>query len=151
MVDVPGKLVQLNLFNINEMKKYLLDTNICIFYFKGKYGVQKRLQQIGCENCAISEITLAELVYGAECSADIEKNMIIINNFIRCIQVLPILNAIETFAKEKACLRKTGNMIDDFDLLIGATAITNNMILVTENEKHLSRLSGIQIENWIER
>jgi tRNA(fMet)-specific endonuclease VapC len=133
------------------MKKYLLDTNICIFYFKEKYGVQKRLQQIGCENCAISEITLAELVYGAECSADIEKNMIIINNFIRCIQVLPILNAIETFAKEKACLRKTGNMIDDFDLLIGATAIANNMILVTENEKHLSRLSGIQVENWIER
>jgi len=65
--------------------------------------------------------------------------------------VLPILNAIETFAKEKSRLRKTGNMIDDFDLLIGATAIANNMILVTENEKHLSRLSGIQIENWIER
>ena len=55
------------------MKKYLLDTNICIFYFKEKYGVQKRLQQIGFENCAISEITLTELVYGAECSADIEK------------------------------------------------------------------------------
>ena len=77
--------------------------------------------------------------------------MMIINNFIRRIQVLPILNAIETFAKEKARLRKTGNMIDDFDLLIGATAIADNMILVTENEKHLSRLTGIQIENWIER
>ena len=67
------------------------------------------------------------------------------------IQWLPILNAIEIYAKEKARLRKTGNMIDDFDLLIGATAIANNMFLVTENEKHLNRLSGIQIENWIER
>ena len=133
------------------MKKYLLDTNICIFYFKEKYGVQKRLQQTGCENCAISEITLAELVYGAECSADVEKNMIIINSFIRCVQVLPVLGAIEIYAKEKAQLRKTGNMIDDLDIFIAATAIANNMTLVTENEKHLSRLSAIQIENWIER
>ena len=133
------------------MKKYLLDTNICIFYFKEKYGVQKQLQQIGCENCAISEITLAELVYGAECSADIGKNMTIINNFICNVQVLPVLNAIEIYAKEKARLRKTGNMIDDLDLFIGATAIANKMVLVTENEKHLNRLSGIQIENWIER
>ena len=133
------------------MKKYLLDTNICIFYFKEKYGVQKRLQQIGCENCAISEITLAELVYGAECSADIEKNMIIINNFIRRVQVLSVMNSIEIYAKEKARLRKTGNMIDDLDIFIGATAIANNLILVTENEKHLNRLSGIQIENWMER
>ena len=133
------------------MGKYLLDTNICIFYFKGEYGVKKRLQQIGCGNCAISEITLAELVYGAECSSDIEKNMNVINNFIRYVQVLPILNAIGIYAKEKALLRKTGNMIDDLDIFIGATAIVNNMILVTENEKHLSRLSGIQIENWVGR
>ena len=133
------------------MKKYLLDTNICIFYFKGKYGVQKRLQHIGYENCAISEITLAELVYGAECSVDFEKNMNIINNFVQCVQTLPVLNAIGIYAKEKAALRKTGNMIDDLDIFIGATAIANNMILVTENEKHLNRLSGIQIENWIER
>ena len=133
------------------MKKYLLDTNICIFYFKKKYNVQKRLQQTGYENCAISEITLAELVYGAECSADIEKNMTIINNFIRRIKVLPVLNVIGTYAKEKALLRKTGNIIDDLDIFIGATAIANNMILVTENEKHLGRLSEIQIENWVER
>ena len=128
------------------MNKYLLDTNICIFHFKGKYRVEQRLQQAGFENCAISEITLAELVYGAECSADIEKNMNIINNFIRHVRVLPVLNAIGTYAKEKALLRKTGKMIDDLDIFIGATAIANNMILVTDNEKHLYRLSEIQIE-----
>jgi tRNA(fMet)-specific endonuclease VapC len=133
------------------MEKYLLDTNICIFYFKEKYGLQKRLQQIGYENCAISEITLAELVYGAECSADIEKNMNVIENLIQRVRVLPVLNAIGVYAKEKARLRKLGTMIDDMDIFIGATAIANNMILVTENEKHLNRLSEIIIENWIER
>jgi len=133
------------------MQKYLLDTNMCIFCFKEKYEVQKRLQQAGYENCAISEITLAELVYGAECSADVEKNINVIDTFIRQIRVLPILNAIGIYAREKALLRKTGNMIDDLDILIGATAIANNMILVTDNEKHLTRLSKIQIENWTKR
>jgi len=41
-----------------------------------------------------------------------------------------------------------GNIIDDFDLLIGSTAIVNDMILVTNNEKHFERLNHIKIENW---
>ena len=65
--------------------------------------------------------------------------------------MLPVLNAIGTYAKEKALLRKIGKLIDDLDIFIGATAIANNMILVTENEKHLNRLTEIQIENWIVR
>ena len=120
-------------------------------WVKEQYGVQKRLQQTGYENCAISEITLAELIYGAECSADVEKNINVINTFIRRVRVLPILNVIGIYAREKALLRKTGNIIDDLDIFIGATAIANNMILVTDNEKHLSRLSDIQIENWTKR
>ena len=133
------------------MKKYLLDTNICIFYFKEKHSIRERLQQTGFEKCAISEITLAELIYGAECSINIEKNINIINNFIQHIQVLPVLNAIGIYAKEKALLRKAGILIDDLDIFIGATAIANNMILITDNEKHLNRLSKIQIENWVKQ
>jgi tRNA(fMet)-specific endonuclease VapC len=48
-------------------------------------------------------------------------------------------------------LRRKGALIDDMDLFIGATAIANNMILVTENAKHLARLENIKIENWITR
>lgn len=46
--------------------KYLLDTNICIHFFRGKYELIDHFNEIGIENCAISEITLAELVFGAE-------------------------------------------------------------------------------------
>jgi tRNA(fMet)-specific endonuclease VapC len=133
------------------MVKYLLDTNICIFYFKEKYNIGDRLLQIGFENCAISEITLAELIYGVECSANVEKNMAFINALIRKVKVLPILNVLSFYAKEKALLRKSGKLIDDLDIFIGATAIANNMILITDNEKHLNRLSRIRIENWVER
>ena len=62
---------------------------------------------------------------------------------------MPIFNLLSIYAKEKARLKKSGKILDDFDLLIGATAIANNLILVTENEKHLARMSKINIENWI--
>lgn len=50
------------------MERYLLDTNICVFIMRGKHNLDKKLLDIGIENCCISEITVAELLYGAECS-----------------------------------------------------------------------------------
>lgn len=58
---------------------------------------------------------------------------------------------IPTYAREKARLRKAGMPIDDFDLMIGATALSHDFVLVTENIKHLGRLQGVEIENWIGR
>ncbi len=60
-----------------------------------------------------------------------------------------IFNSLDIYAHEKARLRKAGNMLDDFDLLIGATAISNNLTLVTRNTSDFNRLNGIEIENWI--
>ena len=133
------------------MAKYLLDTNICIYLFKGKYNLDKQFKMVGLKNCCISEITLAELKYGAECSNKAAENMEMINDFAKELTVIPIYNSLDLYAKEKSKLRKAGNLIDDFDILIGVTAIANNLILVTENEKHLSRISKIKIENWIKR
>ena len=42
-------------------------------------------------------------------------------------------------------------MIEDFDLLIGCTAVANGMIMVTDNTKYFSRIHGIQLENWVDR
>lgn len=55
------------------------------------------------------------------------------------------------FAELKADLKLKGTPIDDFDLLIGATAITNNLTLVTDNTKHFSRIEKLKQENWIKR
>ena len=50
--------------------------------------------------------------------------------------------------KKKPKLRKSGKTIDDFDLLIGVSAVVNKLILVTNNESHFDRIEGIDIENW---
>ncbi|MEO8209721.1 MAG: type II toxin-antitoxin system VapC family toxin [bacterium] len=127
---------------------YLIDTNIIIFLFKGRFDISKKINAKGKNNCFISEITLAELKYGAEKSDNFEFHRKVVDDFVREIQVLPIINGLDTYAKEKTRLEKAGMKIDDFDLLIGATAIINNLILVTNNTSHLSRIENIKLEDW---
>lgn len=62
--------------------------------------------------------------------------------------MVPIFQAIDNYAKEKARLRKIGSSIDEFDLLIGATAITFGLKMVTNNTKHFDRIEGIKLEDW---
>ena len=96
------------------MKKYLLDTNICIFFLKGQYELNKKITDLGEENCFISEITVAELKYGIENSKTIEAMRVIVEAFIPKFAIIPIYNSLNIYAKEKASLRKQGLLIDDF-------------------------------------
>lgn len=131
--------------------KYLIDSNICIHFFRGKFGVIDKLNSVKLRNCAISEITLAELVFGAESSDNPEKNYEIVEQFINQLTILPIFDSIRLYGKEKSRLRKEGKMISDFDLLIGCTSVEKELIMVTENVREFERISGINIENWIKR
>jgi tRNA(fMet)-specific endonuclease VapC len=134
------------------MAKYLLDTNICVFFLRGNKTVQEQILINGIHNCFISEVTVAELFYGIECDElNFKENRKKVNEFIDILTVIQISNTLLEYARQKALLRKNGNLIDDMDLFIGATAIANNMILVTDNEKHLNRLSNVKIENWTKK
>ncbi len=133
------------------MKRYLLDTNICIFYMKGKFCLNEKIDDKMKHRCFISEITVAELFYGATCSNQKDKIIKEVEIFISQFTILPIYNSLLTFAELKSTLRSQGNLIDDFDLLIGASAVANDLVLVTENVKHLERIPHIEIENWINR
>ena len=126
----------------------MIDTNICIYYMKGRYGLDSKFNSVDVDSLYISEITLAELKYGVANSASPERNSLVLSNFLSGIQILPIFDGLDTFANEKARLRKEGRPVDDFDLLIGSSAIANDLTLVTNNEKHFDRLTGIKMINW---
>lgn len=130
------------------MNQYLLDTNICIYYIKGLYALKAKFKEIGPENCFISEITLAELKFGVAKSTAIEKNRQALEHFLSGVQILPIFPALDLYASEKALLQKSGKIIDDFDLLIGTTAVAFDLIMVTNNTKHFNRIHNIKLEDW---
>jgi tRNA(fMet)-specific endonuclease VapC len=130
------------------VKKYLLDTNICAYFLNGKYSLEEKINEVGFKNCLVSEITIAELKYGVEKNTYKEKNREILEMFQSKFGILPIFPALDIYAKEKSRLKTKGKILDDFDLLIGATAIFNDLTLVTKNVSDFDRLEGIIIEDW---
>jgi len=132
--------------------QYLLDTNICVFFLRGKLNLDEIIKQKGQENCFISEITVIELDNGAENSDNPTKSHKSVDSFVNGLSIIPIFGSIKRYAKEKVRLRKIGKpMHDEFDLLIGVTAIENKLTLVTDNLKDFVRLDGVKIENWFKR
>ncbi len=132
--------------------QYLLDTSICVFFLRGRLNLDDLIRQRGRENCFISEITIVELRYGAENSDNPTKSHSAVDAFISGLSIIPIFGSIRRYASEKVRLRRIGQpMHDEFDLLIGVTAIENKLILVTDNVRDFERLAGIEIENWFER
>ncbi|WP_244436376.1 PIN domain-containing protein [Bacteroides timonensis] len=102
------------------MKKYLLDTNICVFLFRDKYNVAQKMDEIGVENCYISSVTVAELKYGLEYGGATSKRRNQLDHFLSCINIVTFEASIDVYAREKSRLRKEGLLIDDFDLLIAS-------------------------------
>lgn len=136
---------------MKNKKGYLLDTNICISMLKDKYGVREAILKAKPENCYVSEITLGELYYGAAFSNNREERLKDVAFVADHFKIIPVSETLPMFGDVKADLRRQGKLIDDFDILIGCAAVLNNLVMVTDNVKHLGRLPGIKIENWVER
>jgi tRNA(fMet)-specific endonuclease VapC len=129
--------------------KYLLDTDICIYWLKGRTAVRDKINEIGQTEIAICVITASELYFGAYNSSKIEKNLITAETFIRSIPVIPLSNnTLKKFGQLKAQLRQAGTSVADFDLLIASVALTEDLILVTNNTRHYQRIIGLKLDNW---
>lgn len=127
--------------------KYLLDTNAVICMMKKQHGIQQRILEVGLDQCAVSEITLAELYVGMYKGKD-ERQRKEVEAVERLFPILPITPAIELYARNRANLELSGKRIDDFDLLIGSTALIHDLVIVTHNKKHFDRIPNLQIVDW---
>ena len=133
------------------MEKYMLDTNSWIEYFKNRNGVADHVDALPRTQLCASEITVAELIYGAYNSQNFEKHyreaMWLKNN----IEIYPISDALDDYGDIRFATKRKGNPIGQFDLLIGATARHYGLTVVTDNVKDFSPMPGVRIENWTER
>lgn len=128
---------------------FLLDTDIIIYNLKGNANVQEQLRRNRDAPFSISVITLMELYYGAHKSQKVSANLAKVKALEQAIEVLPLGPEItESFGHIKAQLESVGRRVDDFDLIIAATALTRNLTLVTNNTKHFERIQGLKLANW---
>lgn len=132
------------------MKQYLLDTDICIEIIKNNELVLDKVETVGEENCFVTDITIAELFFGAAKSGRSE-HFGDVENILRAFDLKPLLPSLRLYGENKALLENHGRMIGEFDLLIGSCAIYHNLIMVTSNLKHFDHIPGIKIEDWAQK
>lgn len=129
--------------------KFILDTSFIINYLRhgGKWEEKIVVLRTNGE-FEISVITYGELYYGSlrasNPAKEKEKYELFLENFET--RIVPLTTeVIKIYAQTKIILEKKGERLDDFDLLIGATAIVNDAILVTDNTKHFARFPKLEI------
>ncbi|QNB47660.1 PIN domain-containing protein [Thermanaerosceptrum fracticalcis] len=132
--------------------RYMLDTNICIYIIKKKpVQVFQIFNALKVGDVCISSITLAELQYGVYKSQFPERNKLALVNFLAPITILPFSDrASVLYGHIRAGLEKRGQIIGAYDLMIAAHALSEDLILVTNNTKEFSRIPNLPLKNWAE-
>ena len=130
---------------------YLLDTNICIYVIKQRpASVVKRIQSVPIEDIGISSITVAELELGVAKSDCSEENRIALLEFLSPFRILDFGQmAAHEYGIIRSTLEKEGRLIGPMDLLIAAHAVSESVVLVTNNEREFGRVPNLLIENWV--
>jgi tRNA(fMet)-specific endonuclease VapC len=128
---------------------FLIDTNILIYRLKNMGNVNGNFLKYQNEPMSVSVVSYGELVYGAEKSKSVEKNLKTVSEIKDIFPITDITtNVMDVFGKIKAHVQKIGKPTDDMDLLIAATAIANDMTLVTHNTKHFENIPNLKLMDW---
>jgi tRNA(fMet)-specific endonuclease VapC len=126
--------------------RYILDADWIINLLAGKKDAEERIQQFDPEEIVVSLVTVAEIYESAYNFANPEAHIQTFRSFLNNFQLLNLnLPVIEKFAEVRAHLRRRRQMISDFDILLGATALHYDLIVLTYSKKHFQRIPDIKI------
>jgi tRNA(fMet)-specific endonuclease VapC len=128
----------------------LLDTDILSELFKGHNLVKTRASEYIQEHgrLTISHITKYEILKGLK-AKKAQKQVDVFTKFCALNIVLPITDDVIVKAADiYASLKEQGTFISDADILVAAIAIINNVVLITNDTAHFSKIQGLQLDNW---
>ena len=132
------------------MLRYLLDTNIVIYVLKRRPVEVLSTFNANASRMAISSITLAELLHGAEKSSHVSENLAAVEDFCSRLQVLPYgPKAAQHYGAIRAALEKLGQPIGVNDMHIAAHARSEGLVLVPNNMGEFARVPALEAENWV--
>lgn len=132
------------------MLKFLLDTNIVIYVIKRRPIEVLELFNANASRMAISVVTLAELLHGAEKSAQPTSNLAVVEDFCSRLQVLSYTpKAAQHYGSIRTSLERMGQPIGVNDLHIAAHARSEGLVLVTNNIREFEKVPALQVENWV--
>ena len=132
------------------MKGYILDTDTWIEYFHRRNGVEKHIADTPANQIYASEVSIAELTYGALHSKAVEKHLQETQEIQDTFTILPLGDWTRDYAEIRPALTSKGLVVGDFDILIAVTARHFGLIVVTHNIKHFSQMPDIKCIDWVE-
>lgn len=130
--------------------RYLLDTNICIYLINERpKKVLAHFKRHSLGDIGISSVTVSELAFGVAKSAS-PKNSAALEAFLLPLNVVDYdAGAAMIYGDIRATLERQGKTIGPLDMLIAASALSRQLILVTNNEKEFRRVNKLKVENWL--
>lgn len=132
------------------MLRYLLDTNIVIYVLKRRPIEVLPVFNANANRMAISSITLAELLHGAEKSTRVNENLSAVEDFCGRLDVLPYgAKAAQHYGAIRSVLERQGRPIGVNDLHIAGHARSEGLVLVTNNVSEFARVPALEVENWV--
>ncbi|MBL7036621.1 type II toxin-antitoxin system VapC family toxin [Candidatus Microgenomates bacterium] len=126
----------------------LIDSDVIIDHLNKKSDFLSFIITKSKSNLFISVITWAEILYGIKRSYNPDKNLAHFNGFVKELNIKTVefnQTVADTFVDLKIELEKKGAKLEDFDLIIGSTALTKNLTLATKNIKHFSKIPGLKL------
>jgi tRNA(fMet)-specific endonuclease VapC len=113
-------------------------------------SVRQRFQTLAMDQLCLSVVTYAELIYGVERSSSTRVNRPIVEDFVRHLDVLDWdSGAADHYGVVRAKLDAAGAPIGAMDMMIAAHAKSVKAVLVTNNQKHFTKVKGLRTDNWV--
>lgn len=131
------------------MKGFILDTDTWIEFFHHRGTIAEHIAATPANEIYASEISIAELTYGALHSKNVERHLQEPKEIEKTFSVLPLKDWVSDYAKLRLALTRQGLVIGDFDILIAVTALQNDLTVVTHNIKHFRMMPGVQCVDWV--
>lgn len=132
------------------MLRYMLDTNLCIAVVRDKPTAARAAFKRHHAQMCISSITVMELLYGVERSAQPQRSLEEVEGFIARLEVLDYdTPAAAHTAQIRAELRKAGMQIGPYDQMIAGHARSRGLVVVTNNMREFQRVAGLRCEDWL--
>lgn len=132
------------------MALYMLDTNAVSAVMRGNPLMDERLLKLDPADWCISAVTHSEICYGLSLRPEATTLIRAADAFLAVATTLAWdATAAAAHGRLRAQLRQAGTPIGDFDEMIAAHALSVGAVLVTGNERHFRRISGLAVENWI--
>jgi len=129
--------------------RFVLDTNTLIYFFKGLGNVPTRMLSTPPRDIAIPAIVIFELEFGLAKSNSPRKRRLQLQELAATVDIVPFgIKEARAAASIRSDLESAGRPIGPYDLLIAASAFSNNATLVTHNQKEFGRIHGLKIEDW---